>query len=85
MAIIRMKNVREMNEKDLDEKLREFKLELSKSRASSEIGTVKNPGIIREIRRGIARILTEKSKRRAGIQARALKEQGVLSRTTGKK
>lgn len=63
MAILKMKRIREMNEKELDEKLRELKLEISKDRASSAIGTVKNPGRIREMRRSVARILTEKGKR----------------------
>jgi large subunit ribosomal protein L29 len=48
-----------MSEKELDEKLRELKLELSKDIASSRVGgRVKNPGRIREIRRTIARIKT---------------------------
>jgi ribosomal protein L29 len=63
MAIIKMKAAREMNEKDLNDKLNELKLELSKERASSEIGTVKNPGRIGEIRVAIARLLTEKRAR----------------------
>ena len=65
MAIIKMKKMHEMNEKELDEKLSELRLELSKERASSEIGgTVKSPGRIGEIRKTIARILTEKKMRR---------------------
>ena len=64
MAIIKMKGVRGMGDKELGEKLSELRLELSKERASSEIGTVKNPGRIREIRRAIARILTEKGDRK---------------------
>lgn len=63
MAIVKMKNVREMNDKDLNDKLKELRLELSKDRASSEVGTVKNPGRIRELRCAVARILTEKRKR----------------------
>jgi len=61
MAILKMKKIRELGEKELEERLRELKLELSKEKAASEIGTVKNPGRIREIRRTIARILTSKS------------------------
>lgn len=64
MAILKNKKARELGEKELDEKLAEMRLELSKERASSEIGgSVKNPGRIKEIRRTIARILTEKSGR----------------------
>lgn len=62
MAILKMKKIREMNEKEMNERERELQLELSKERASSEVGgTVKNPGRIREIRRAIARIKMQKS------------------------
>ncbi len=64
MAILKMKKIRELSEKELQERMRELKLELSKEKAASEIGTVKNPGRIREIRRTIARILTLQSKNR---------------------
>lgn len=66
-----MKNVRDMTDKELGEKLKELKLELSKDRAAAEIGTVKNPGRIGELRRSIARILTEQSRRRnSGAQGK---------------
>ena len=65
MAILKMKQIRELGEKELEERMRELKLELSKEKASSEIGTVKNPGRIREIRRTLARILTLK---RGGVK-----------------
>lgn len=61
MAILKSKKIRESGEKEMQEKLRELRLELSKERASSEIGTVKNPGRIRELRKTIARILTIKN------------------------
>ncbi|MCX6819015.1 MAG: 50S ribosomal protein L29 [Candidatus Aenigmarchaeota archaeon] len=65
MAIIKIKKIREMSDKELDEKLRELRLELSKEQASSEIGgTVKSPGRMKELRKTIARILTIKAKRR---------------------
>ncbi|MBI3190554.1 50S ribosomal protein L29 [archaeon] len=63
MAILKMKKVRELQEKDLNEKLREMKMELSKDRGASEVGTVKNPGRIKEIRRTISRMMTEKRSR----------------------
>jgi ribosomal protein L29 len=71
MAIIKMKAAREMNEKDLNDKLNELKLELSKERASSEIGTVKNPGRIGEIRVAIARLLTERRAREIKAETKA--------------
>lgn len=64
MAILKAKQIREMRKSELDEKLREMKLDLSKDLASNEIGaTVKNPGNIREIKRTIARVLTIKSEK----------------------
>lgn len=70
MAILKMKKIRELSEKEVGERMRELKLELSKERASSAIGTVKNPGRIREIRRTIARLLTlaQSKKKRGGIR-----------------
>lgn len=63
MAILKMKKIAEMSEKDLTEKKRELQLELSKEMALSEVGgSVKNPGRIKEIRKTIARILTVQSK-----------------------
>ena len=59
MAILKSKKMREMSEKELEEKLNEMKLELSKERASSEVGTAKNPGRMKELRRTIARIKTK--------------------------
>ena len=64
MAIMKTKKMREMSTKELDDKLKELRLEISKEIASSEVGgTVKNPGRIREIKRTIARILTIKKEK----------------------
>ncbi len=76
MAIERMRKLKDAGEKELNDKLRELRLELSKERASSEIGTVKSPGRTREIRRTIAKILTI-------IQER--KKQGVLKTKSRRK
>ncbi|GEM_PF-2192777 len=60
MAIVRKSKLREMNNNELTEKLRELRLEISKEIAASEVGgTVKNSGRIRESKKTIARILTE--------------------------
>ncbi|MFH0832680.1 MAG: 50S ribosomal protein L29 [Candidatus Aenigmatarchaeota archaeon] len=81
MAILKMKKLREMNEKDNDEKLMELKLELSKERASSNVGTIKNPGRIKEIRKTIARILTIKSeKNNTQAKKKQTGAKGVLSK-----
>lgn len=61
MAILTMKKLKEMSDKEIDERLRELRLELSKEKGFSEIGTVKSPGRIKEIRKTIARILTYKN------------------------
>jgi large subunit ribosomal protein L29 len=58
MVAIKKKKLREMDEKQLVEQLKELRLELSKERAASEIGTAKNPGRIKAVRKNIARILT---------------------------
>lgn len=64
MAILKSKKIIEMGEKDMLERLKELRLELSKEMATSEIGgSVKNPGRIREIRRTIARIKTQTFRR----------------------
>lgn len=66
MAILKMKQIREMRPEELDKKLSELRLELSKELANIKMGRpVKNPGKIREIRRTIARILTVKRERRS--------------------
>lgn len=54
MAIIRMKEIRSLSDKELNEKLKELRMESIKNnaqRASSQ-----NTGKIKEIRRTIARI-----------------------------
>jgi large subunit ribosomal protein L29 len=64
MAILKMKKIRQMNKEELDEKLKELRMELSKEKGASEVGgTVKSPGKIKEIRRAIARIMVMKTER----------------------
>ena len=64
MAILKMRKIRELNEKELDERLKELRMELTKEKGASEVGgTVKNPGKIKEIRKTIARIMLIKSKK----------------------
>lgn len=59
MAILKMAEIREMNPEDIDRKLVELRSELAKQRASMASGAgMENPGVIRAIRRSIARILT---------------------------
>ncbi len=59
MAILKMAEIREMNPEEIDRKLVELHSELAKQRASMASGAgMENPGVIRAIRRSIARILT---------------------------
>jgi large subunit ribosomal protein L29 len=55
MSIIKTKEISKMSEKDIDEKIKELKMELMKNR----VGTSKGGKIkTREIKRTIARLLT---------------------------
>ena len=59
--------LRKMSDEELREKLLELRSELMRLRAMSERGTLgKESGVIREVRRDIARILTILRERRAG-------------------
>lgn len=64
MAILKMAKLKEMDRKEIEEKLKELRLELSKEIGFSEIGTVKNPGRVREIKRTIARIKTHLNRKK---------------------
>jgi len=66
MAIIRTGDARKLSEKDLDKKLSELKLELTKEKASISIGaSATSPGRIKEIKRATARILTVKKEKQS--------------------
>jgi len=57
MAIIRLKQLREMSKQDLQNKLVDLKKELMKIKSQISRGTLpENPGRTKEIRRTIARI-----------------------------
>jgi large subunit ribosomal protein L29 len=61
MAIMRKKEIRKLEERELEKKLGEMRLELAKQRASVKIGaSVTSPGRIRELRKTVARGLTIK-------------------------
>lgn len=65
MAILRTKEIRKMDEKQMEKQLKELNLELSKERANIHIGaSVSSPGKLREIRRTLARIKTIKNEKR---------------------
>ena len=59
MAILRSKEIWEMEIEDIEEKLVELKAELAKNVSkSASAGVNENPGKIRELKRTIARVLT---------------------------
>ncbi|WP_054834726.1 50S ribosomal protein L29 [Methanobrevibacter arboriphilus] len=60
MAILRSREIWEMEVEDIQEKLIELKAELAKniSKSSAAGGVNENPGKIRELKRTIARVLT---------------------------
>jgi large subunit ribosomal protein L29 len=65
MAILKIKQVREMKPEDLNTRLKELKLELLKEMGNVKMGRpIKNPGKIKELRRTIARILTVQQQRK---------------------
>jgi len=58
---LRIKDLRKLNDENLEKRLNQLKLELLKERGNIEMGgNIKNPGKIKIIRRDIARILTLK-------------------------
>jgi len=64
MAIIKKKQLKEMTSPDLVNRYNELKLELSKERGQMAIGgSPTNPGRVRELKRTLAKILTEINQR----------------------
>lgn len=59
MAILRIKEIRNMSREEREKRLNELRAELAKLRTMVKAGgTIEKPARIREIRRTIARILT---------------------------
>lgn len=62
MAILRMKEIRQMKPEDLNKKLSELRLELMKETGNIKMGKAsKNTGKVRQLKKAIAQILTVKS------------------------
>lgn len=58
---MKIQEIRKMKPENLDKKLSELRLELSKELGSVKMGrAVKNPGKIKQMRKSIAQILTVK-------------------------
>jgi len=59
MAILRLKDIRDMSPEKRKEKITEFRTELARLKTMVEAGgSIDNPAQIRELRKTIARILT---------------------------
>jgi len=62
---VKIQEIRKMKPENLDKKLSELRLELSKELGSVKMGrAVKNPGKIKQMRKSIAQILTVKKEKR---------------------
>lgn len=65
MAILKVKEAKELTDPELNKRLSEMRLELAKELGNVRMGRpVKNPGKIKELRRAIARIMSVKTERR---------------------
>ena len=59
MAMLKMKSIRELNEKDLKDRVEQMKTELSKLQTENAKGTLrKETGKIRKVKKEVARLLT---------------------------
>ena len=70
MAIIRKRAMKEMSDVDLNKRLAELRLELAKENSQIGVGgSPSNIGRVKQIKKTIARILTENKKRKKGGSA----------------
>jgi large subunit ribosomal protein L29 len=68
MAILRLKDIREMSSEERTEKINEFRTELARLRTMVAAGgAIDNPTQIRQLRKTIARLLTIESEQKQGI------------------
>ena len=59
MTMLKMKSIRELNEKDLRDRIEQMKTELSKLQTENAKGTLrKETGKIRKVRKEVARLMT---------------------------
>ena len=59
MVMLKMKSIRQLNEKDLRDRVEQMKTELSKLQTENAKGTLrKETGKIRKVRKEVARLLT---------------------------
>ena len=59
MAMLKMNSIRELNEKDLRDRIEQMKTELSKLQTENAKGTLrKETGKIRKVKKEVARLMT---------------------------
>jgi large subunit ribosomal protein L29 len=67
MAILKLKDIRDMSSDKRKEKITEFRTELARLKTMVEAGgAIDNPAQIRELRKTIARILTIEAEEKRG-------------------
>lgn len=67
MAILRADEIRGMSIEEMVERLKEFRAELARARATAAAGgSLENPARIKELKRAIARILTIMKEKQKG-------------------
>jgi large subunit ribosomal protein L29 len=67
MAILRLKDIRDLSSEKRKEKVTEFRTELARLKTMVEAGgSIDNPTRIRELRKTIARILTIEAEEKRG-------------------
>ena len=71
MAILRLKEIRDMSSDQRAEKVTEFRTELARLKTMVAAGgSIDNPAKIRSLRKTIARLLTVESEKKRGIEAK---------------
>ena len=71
MAILRLKDIRDMSSEKRKEKIIEFRTELARLKTMVEAGgSIDNPARIRELRKTIARILTIEAEEERGKETK---------------
>ena len=59
MGMLRMKSIRELNEKDLRDRIEQTKTELTKLQTENDKGTLRNEtGKIKKVKKEVARLMT---------------------------
>ncbi|MBI2663545.1 50S ribosomal protein L29 [Candidatus Woesearchaeota archaeon] len=69
MAIIRRKELKNMNEGQINQKLNDLKKELMRINTQKSTGTnIENPGRVKELKRTIAKLLTRLNESLEGVK-----------------